>query len=1174
MSTNNVTPTFVVGLGGTGKKVVLQLKQRLYDSYGPRKSTEAYPEHVGYPIFKFLCLDTDSNELDLVYNAQDKDKKGRRAPEQVALKKTGDWTDFLHLDVNPDVWNSYKSSYSVDHHINSWIPSDFFTRNNPSMLRDGAGQNRLAGRLAFFHHFNRISQLITSSFTAIAKAIGKKDMWIKELKPEIQLNLGDQQSVQGVEVQVFIVASLAGGTGCGIFIDTALLIKTICAQANLGMRFIARIYPIIVLPGAFDLSQEQQNKTHANAYAALKEIELISQMNDLNTLKYPGKESNIEINWTKNQSPLTKYNLSTKDPEIPWEYIYLIDKTNMNICMVDNHSLISMVSDMIYCNYDTSALPSELKTLRSNTTSKMKESFKDDVTLDRTKSVFMTKQFSIRYSSFGLSAYRYDRDKLRRRAAHLMMKKIFEYWKTSLKSRQMGDTDIIVESNFGNIKDLSQSTLEKDQQAQGLFNYKILSMLLLSKDESIITKAFSDIVTENSIKGGTIFIDLEEDINKIKPDEESSSINSEILSEIYAKHNISARSSFENIKSQASKNVNNISDLIKKNLKLIKSSLWEIMIKKFKNIVSEHGVDRAKESFNRLLELIDSYEHLVNEYSDAASLEYWDCRINDAKKIWISGMRKRAISWEVERVCKSVHDNIKCKYFSATSSAIKEIYKDVREIVNIVTKSSINSERLFIIKAIDEFESLIKDQNPKGKLVEYVEKIENFLNSGSGNPDPRVFITVDEQSWNETILSREIAKQFGNKKSLDEILSDDIKPITDMFYPKISKLVNKPIDSLGSLIDFLTPIGELNPGGVKISDLHIEKIYLALMECCSDFIKFFASNINVADTFTRDSDYSSKVSALARYSAPYLSPSKIGSKFSKTDPDIQLIAYKETNTNIKDLLKNSDISVSFDRLKHINMDDDSIIVYQEICNYPLAFINQIKSLGTIYDNVDVALKPEMHLCPEFSERSPDIRNLQVNTGNEMVKHLKLIIKAIITQSLVFQPAKKDLQDRYALHDSVKTTYHRTNLDRLVDDLKNYYKELSTRIDKWETKYRDSLNAFFGYWIGLKRLWIDLRYQLNNNNESNVVHPIMELVEKDMIPELEENKLISNHPEFQKTIELWEKMKSDEIETPGKYFLEFCAISGDFLEPPHENLKDPRKLGFPMWVLKRQYIYSA
>lgn len=1157
MQSSFVIPTVVIGLGGTGKKVVLQLKQRLYDSYGSRKATSAYPEHVGYPIFKFLCLDTDPTDLDKVYTPQE--KAGKTAPDPVRLKRTGD-ADMYHLDINANDWKNYQNSIKVMKHINNWMPGDFFNKYTQAILSNGAGQNRLAGRLAFFHHFYQINSLFTKCFSELSTAIGQISVWQKELNPKINISQGNAQANNGIQVQIFIVASLAGGTGCGIFLDTAMLLKSLFSRNNFSVQLDPKIYPIIVLPSAYNLNLNQQNKTSANAYATLKEIEYISKNVDFrNPLTYPGKDDSFTIQWTDN--PTYNYKLT----QTPWEYMYLLDKVNMNKAQVDNLSVINMISDMISCNYDNSDLPDRLMQFRSNFASEMQMINYETPVVLKTTDKIMDVSFSKTFSTFGISAYRYDRDKLKRKAAHLLMRKLFDYWKTGMKAPVINEEFEIVDKTFGNKPpELSESYSKRDYKPNGVFNYYILSMLLLSKQQKTLQDALSGNVTGDEIWQDTILGDLSKQVSPIVTNKIDLEQNSNVLSDIINEH-------------QAKIIDGQLIQRLSINTDFIIGNLWISMTKFYCDIVSTHGLILANKIFDALLKQIECYEKLINEYDSYDDIEGWKIRITDAEKIWIPGMRKKAVAWEVERVTNSVRYLIEGQYIKKTKPYLQKIYKNLKEIINAQNNVLDNSQKMYISKSIDNSLQMFTS---KGALNDYTQKMESEL-AAAKSQDPRLVITVNNDNYNDSFLAKKVAEQFG-KNDIDDLSQSDLKRISDNFIPRFSQSINDSnINSLGKFFNFLSPIGILNPDGGSIPPHYIEKIYNALLDSCLDELRLFASDIKIVGELLIDKQKNERLEVLAKYSAPYLSPGNITIKKSndgqpKTIPDIQLIAYKASTNEIENDLRRTSSSVPFDKLERVGMDEDTIMVYQEFGDFPLAYCSQVNSLADQYDNVDVRFKPEVHICKELAERAPDIRCMHFTDQNVICNNLKYAIKGIITHSLIFIPSNGDSEDRYSLTHSSNTTYHRIILDRLVEELKltSTNKALASRLQSWETKFYGNLDAYFAYWMALKRLWLDIRHELCKVGKSARIHPVMELLEKEMIPELEAEKKISNHSKYAEIFKLWSDIKNFELDNPdGQYSVAFRTESEIFLDRPHDNLFDNRTLGFPMWVLKRQYTFS-
>src|SRR6202012_4911860 len=107
-----------------------------------------------------------------------------------------------------------------------------------------------------FQHYDPIrSQLakLLSSLIAVDVATDAQKIGVQDLQNDV--------------VQVYVVFSIAGGTGSGLFLDTAFLLQDLADELHIKGNAEA----IILLPEVF--SNNPTDRIFANAYAALMEIE-------------------------------------------------------------------------------------------------------------------------------------------------------------------------------------------------------------------------------------------------------------------------------------------------------------------------------------------------------------------------------------------------------------------------------------------------------------------------------------------------------------------------------------------------------------------------------------------------------------------------------------------------------------------------------------------------------------------------------------------------------------------------------------------------------------------------------------------------------------------------------------------------------------------------------------
>lgn len=229
--TRTEKPTLFVGMGGTGKQVLLQMRRLCLEQYG----VPTLPHH-GH-----VCIDTDARNVNI--EGQDLDEFLQEVM----------FTQQERVDVPLEkamLARLYENEANYEH-IFSWFDRQL---KNQGPIKDGAGQIRSFGRLAFFLHFDKIR-----------KAIKDKIDQLKEVSTQNELGSKYGISLDPSGIDTWLIFSLAGGTGSGMFLDMAYLIGDCAAGREVSRQ------ALILLPTAF--SNEFSARIFANSYAALMELE-------------------------------------------------------------------------------------------------------------------------------------------------------------------------------------------------------------------------------------------------------------------------------------------------------------------------------------------------------------------------------------------------------------------------------------------------------------------------------------------------------------------------------------------------------------------------------------------------------------------------------------------------------------------------------------------------------------------------------------------------------------------------------------------------------------------------------------------------------------------------------------------------------------------------------------
>lgn len=206
-------PAIVIGLGGTGSWVLSWLKKDLVETHG---SLDKVP-------VRLLLIDT----ADIITDVGQPGVDGVQVQGQDSDVLRGSYSRFLILDQEDEFLriptvNDAASVLNIKsavlarnpnvEHFTHWFRPDAIPQPALVALRSGAGQFRQLGRMALLvgiHVFGPGDQVYSSLRNLIertAQAVGPGG---------------------GRELDVHIVGSFAGGTGSGIFLDVAWLVRKV-----------------------------------------------------------------------------------------------------------------------------------------------------------------------------------------------------------------------------------------------------------------------------------------------------------------------------------------------------------------------------------------------------------------------------------------------------------------------------------------------------------------------------------------------------------------------------------------------------------------------------------------------------------------------------------------------------------------------------------------------------------------------------------------------------------------------------------------------------------------------------------------------------------------------------------------------------------------------------------
>lgn len=268
---------YFIGLGGSGGKVITQLYNRLLEERGT-----SFGDDVAC-----IAIDTDQGEL--------------QALSELGVQK-------ICISGRGSIGQYYNVS---GEDVGEWFPN---TQDETVYFGDklfnGASQSRIKSRLLF-------STLLKD----------KRNEFFKILEDAQTATATGDSFIQQDPV-VLIASSLAGGTGSGIFIQTALYVKEFFRQHGIQQ---VQIYGLFALPDLYvaKVDRSLHRNLYSNAYAAIRELNAFNLIcGPDETAAYGGKiELDIEIS-TDSEGKLFEKDDKGRYTHKPFDNMYFIDKVN------------------------------------------------------------------------------------------------------------------------------------------------------------------------------------------------------------------------------------------------------------------------------------------------------------------------------------------------------------------------------------------------------------------------------------------------------------------------------------------------------------------------------------------------------------------------------------------------------------------------------------------------------------------------------------------------------------------------------------------------------------------------------------------------------------------------------------------------------------------------------
>ena len=359
---DEVVPTLYIALGGTGAEVLWRIRRRILNKLwglGTDQQPVRLEQLTEFPFAQFLQIDLDTNTVTETGKALKSDPLSTkiRFKEEEKLVKKLDMSRYMKSDEE-------LAKYPL---IQEWCPLSRSIVNKLNIDPEkGAGQIRAISRLYFFDKYAEIKSAIQDKADHLMANVSSD---------ELQKRLG--LKVQTGALKIVVVASTAGGTGSGSFLDLGYLSGIIGKQAaSQGVS----TNLVLLLPTGF--KGAGKTRTQANTYAALMELETCMRQGSKYIKKWNENETNGDM------------------PETPYNDVYLIDTGNVAAAQTEDiKDLYEMVADALFEDFSTAEFANKKRSISVNQNQYKTSPYVSRV--DQNKYGDMKLTYSRSYSSFG-----------------------------------------------------------------------------------------------------------------------------------------------------------------------------------------------------------------------------------------------------------------------------------------------------------------------------------------------------------------------------------------------------------------------------------------------------------------------------------------------------------------------------------------------------------------------------------------------------------------------------------------------------------------------------------------------------------------------------------------------------------------------------------------------------
>jgi len=278
--TKNISKTLIIGLGGTGQRVICDIKKRMLRTYGEIPS-----------LVKFLAFDTDEmygnrspfryyheghTFEDYKYCIQCNEFYIIPAPSLEAVRRDSICADHLNIEELVMTWRHHRPA-----------------------------SNRIAVRACFLNSSRDIINRLSAAISDLrGAAITMHEM-------------ADGYNIINNNISVFVIASLAGNTGSSAIMDISRMLQIAGINVHYSANPVCdKIFGMFFLPKFFEAKPHTQNVC-INAFTALSELDYTMELAD--PVRYPAGSPKL----VEDQNDY--HGFTDNDKRVVYDGVYMVD---------------------------------------------------------------------------------------------------------------------------------------------------------------------------------------------------------------------------------------------------------------------------------------------------------------------------------------------------------------------------------------------------------------------------------------------------------------------------------------------------------------------------------------------------------------------------------------------------------------------------------------------------------------------------------------------------------------------------------------------------------------------------------------------------------------------------------------------------------------------------------